>query len=174
MRKVLVVDTSMLCCWLQVPGKDKAGSGDDQWDFGRVDAKIREEIDAKTTLVLPLASIIETGNHIAQSRGDRYTLAGELAKIMMEAADNCSPWAAFTDQSELWDKEGLKQLAQELPKMAAEQTSIGDTSIKIVAEYYSKMRFCVEIFTADAGLKSYESQLQQVEPPIAPPRRRGR
>ncbi len=32
-----------------------------------VDAKINAKIEAKATLVLPLATLIETGNHIAQA-----------------------------------------------------------------------------------------------------------
>lgn len=67
MSKILVIDTSVLCVWLEVPGLVSCGTDADRWDKSRVDKKIQTEIDAKTTFVLPLASIIETGNHIAQS-----------------------------------------------------------------------------------------------------------
>ncbi len=30
MRKVLIIDTSLLCVWLQVPGRETAGSDDDK------------------------------------------------------------------------------------------------------------------------------------------------
>jgi hypothetical protein len=40
-----------------------------------------KEIDEGTILVLPLATIIETGNHIAQSPNLRYEKAQELAQL---------------------------------------------------------------------------------------------
>jgi hypothetical protein len=45
--------------------------------------------------------------------------------------------------------------------------SIGDASIKQVAEYYARMGRTVEILTGDAGLKSYEPM-----PNIPKPRRK--
>ncbi|HYX16161.1 MAG TPA: hypothetical protein VE944_17685 [Nostoc sp.] len=66
MRKVLLIDTSLLCVWLQVPGRETAGNN--EGDFERVNQKIQAEIDTLTTLVLPLAAVIETGNHIAQAK----------------------------------------------------------------------------------------------------------
>ena len=35
MRKVLLIDTSLLCVWLKVPGKETAGNN--KWDFELVD-----------------------------------------------------------------------------------------------------------------------------------------
>ena len=31
-KRVLILDTSVLCCWLQVPGKEEAGPVNDRWD----------------------------------------------------------------------------------------------------------------------------------------------
>src|SRR5262245_14597122 len=104
MKKVLVIDTSILCVWLGVAGKETCGRARDRWDKGRVDQIIARERKAGTTFVLPLATIIETGNHIAQGTGDRcHTEAQRLATLMAEAADGKSPWAAFTQQAVLWD-----------------------------------------------------------------------
>lgn len=86
---------------------------------------------------------------------------------MAQAADERTPWAAFTDQSVLWDADGLKKLATEWPSLAAQKISIGDATIKTVAEYYAKLGCQVEILTGDEGLKSYEPT---VSVPI--PRRR--
>ncbi|PWK14815.1 hypothetical protein [Tumebacillus permanentifrigoris] len=176
MSKVLVIDTSMLCCWLRVPGKETCGTTEDKWDYPRVDEKIQQELrTGSTTLVLPLATILETGNHIAQSAGgDRYNIAKGLAELMMKAADGLSPWAAFTDQSILWGTEGLKQLAEKLPMMASQSISIGDATITAVADHYAKARYHVEIFTGDAGLKAYEptTETQQQLTQNTPRRRR--
>ncbi|MCW5258880.1 hypothetical protein [Verminephrobacter eiseniae] len=59
-------------------------------------------------------------------------------------------------------------MARTWPALAAGGTSIGDATIKHVAEYYAKAGYAVEIMTGDQGLKAYQ--------PIAPiprPRRRG-
>jgi hypothetical protein len=167
MRKVLIIDTSILCVWLQVSGKTTCGSGSNQWNRERVEKVLEAEIQAATTLVLPLATILETGNHIAQASSQRYETAQALAKLMAAAADEKTPWAAFTDQSVLWEAEELKKLATEWPDLAARKISIGDATIKTVAEHYARSGYQVEIFTGDEGLKAYEPSI-----PVKPPRRR--
>ena len=68
MRKVLLIDTSLLCVWLKVPGMESCGYNNDVWNFQRVNQKIQAEIAISTILVLPLAVVVETGNHIAQAK----------------------------------------------------------------------------------------------------------
>lgn len=170
MRKVLIIDTCILCVWLDVPGMDSCGPNHDRWDKQRVDLKIQDESQIGTTFVLPLATIIETGNHIAQSPQYRDQRAKALADLMNKSADNETPWAAFSDQSVLWSPERIKVLADTWPDLAAlQKLSLGDATIKDVAEFYAQINFKVEILTGDHGLKAYE--------PIAPseiPRRRQR
>ena len=159
MRKVLIVDTSLLCVWLKVPQMEKCGSDDDLWDFDRVDKRIKEEIVNGTTLVLPLATLIETGNHIAQAKIKRPETAQasqHLSQIMIYAADETSPWAAFSEQFELWGSEKLKQLAAQWPNQAAQRTSMGDATIKKVGDFYAEKGYRVEFLTADRQLKSLE------------------
>ncbi|KJR97364.1 MAG: hypothetical protein VR68_13020 [Peptococcaceae bacterium BRH_c4a] len=155
-KKILVVDTSFLCCWLGVPGKETCGKHDDVWDMARVIGLIDEEIEAGATLILPLATIIETGNHIAQAPHSQYELAKKLGEIMIKTADEESPWGAFTTQGELWENEGLKNLAHEWPELAVQKLTLGDASIKTVAEFYAKADFIIEILTGDEGLKAYQ------------------
>ena len=168
MSKVLVLDTSVLCVWLQISGKDTMGKANDIWDYKRVNHKIEEEIAKRTVLVLPLASIIETGNHISQSPGDRFTLAETFADLIRKTANNETPWAAFTVQSNLWSAEKLNALADNWPILAASKLSLGDATIKDVAEYYAEQGSTVEIFTGDQGLKAYEPIVK----PAKIPRRR--
>lgn len=167
MSKILILDTSILCVWLRVNGKETCGPDDNRWDYERVNTKIEDEITQKTTLVLPLASIIETGNHIAQSRGDRYKIAGKFAELIKNTAEETTPWAAFTHQSELWDSEGLKSLADRWEQTVISGQSLGDASIVDVANYYARAGHQVEIFTGDEGLKAYQPRT-----PIMIPRRR--
>jgi hypothetical protein len=168
MRKVLLIDTSLLCVWLQVPGKETAGNN--KWDFESVNDKIKLEIEKGTTLVLPLATVIETGNHIAQAKtGDKWTSAEKFAEIMIFAADETSPWAAFREQIVLWEAEELKKLAATFPKQAVQNTSMGDASIVVLGWYYHQKGFHVEFLTDDSGLKS-----QEPPPPTTPTRRSSR
>ena len=166
-RRVLILDTSVLCCWLKVPGKEEAGPVDDRWNHDRIDALLKQERAKNSTFVLPIATLIETGNHIAQAPSHRFERASDLAIYLCEAADAKSPWAAFTDQSPLWQAENLRTVAASWPELAKSGTSIGDATIKDVAEYYAKAGYLVEILTGDAGLKAYEPAR-----PVAIPRRR--
>lgn len=169
MRKVLIIDTSILCVWLNVPGKESCGPARDRWDKQRVDQKIEDENHHSTTFVLPLATIIETGNHIAQAPVYRKERGDSLAELMRNSADQLTPWAAFSDQSTLWSPEKLKSLADTWPVLAAQKLSLGDATIKDVAEYYALMGTEVEILTGDHGLKAY-----QPTTPSETPRRRQR
>ena len=170
MSKVLIMDTSILCVWLKVPGKETCGTGENGWDYEKVNVKVTEELAAKTTFVLPLASIIETGNHISQCPGNPYNVALSFADLIKKTANNETPWAAFTVQSELWTDDKLKELAEIWPRMAASRISLGDATIKDVADYYNVQGFTVEIFTGDQGLKAYEPIAAPVA--ITTPRRR--
>jgi hypothetical protein len=84
-----------------------------------------------------------------------------LADLMNKSADEQTPWAAFSDQSVLWSAERMKVLANAWPNLTAKKLSLGDATIKNVAEYYAEMGYKVEILTGDQGLKGYQ--------PIAPP-----
>jgi hypothetical protein len=164
---VLILDTSVLCCWLQVPRKDEAGPVHDRWDHERIAKLLEHERKQGSTFVLPIATLIETGNHIAQAPGKRFERASDLAGYLKEAADAQSPWAAFTQQSSLWESDNLRRLAETWPALATGGTSIGDHTIKDVAEYYAQAGYSVEILTGDAGLKAYEPAK-----PVSLPRRR--
>ena len=130
MKKVLIIDTSILCVWLNIPGMDICGPDHDQWNKQRVQQKITEEQQNNSTFVLPLATIIETGNHISQASHSRKERADALADLMRKSADQQTPWAAFSEQSTLWTSEKLKKLADSWPKLAATKLSIGDVTIK--------------------------------------------
>ncbi|MBW4688825.1 MAG: hypothetical protein KME40_28000 [Komarekiella atlantica HA4396-MV6] len=159
MRKVLIIDTSILCVYLGVPGKETCGSDNDKWDKKRVEARFQAEEKQGAKFILPIATIIETGNHIAQANSKRYEIAQAFGNILVKVADGVIPWGVFETQvGELWNSEQLKQLATEWPTLASRKISIGDATIKTVAEYYAKTSstFQVEIFTGDGGLKAYE------------------
>jgi hypothetical protein len=82
--------------------------------------------------------------------------------------DSTHPWAAFSEQGELWNDENLRRLSTDWPNLAAAKVSLGDATITDVAEYYAKSGYSVEIFTGDQGLKAFEPP----SPPPVPRRRK--
>lgn len=169
-KRVLIIDSSILCCWLQIPHKEICGPTNDRWDYDRVEAQIRDEIDNGAVLVLPVASLIETGNHIAHSNGEKYQLASSLCALLHKTILEEEPWAAFEHQAELWKNEKLTILADSWPDFAIQGLGIGDATIKDVANYYySTGAISVEILTGDQGLKAHEPPTVQN---LVPRRRR--
>ncbi|WP_204104135.1 MULTISPECIES: hypothetical protein [Spirulina sp. CCY15215] len=49
-QKILIIDTSILCEWLEIPGKH---SKESEWNQERIDRKIEEEKKAGTQFLLP-------------------------------------------------------------------------------------------------------------------------
>ena len=166
-KKVLIFDTSVMCVWLRVPGKETCGQGETTLTYKAINDKIENEKKEGTLFVLPIASIIETGNHIAHADGDKFKLGEVCAGLISEAADSKSPWAAFTEQSALWSPDKLKLLAERWKESVVSGQSLGDASIVEVAEYYAQLGCQVEIYTGDKGLKAYEPVIN-----IPVPRRR--
>ena len=51
MARIVVFDTSVLCVWLNVAGKETCGKAGDVWDRVRVDNLIEEETESRSTFV---------------------------------------------------------------------------------------------------------------------------
>ena len=51
MRNVLILDTSILCVWLEVPDMDSCGPDTDKWNRQRVMNQIKTEEKAGTIFV---------------------------------------------------------------------------------------------------------------------------
>ena len=169
-KSVLILDTDILCVWLKIPGFPSCGPDTERWNYAKVDIEIQTAISLDYTLVLPLATIIETGNHIAHATEMRRERGKDLAELIRKSADETSPWAAFTEQVKLWSSDNLKKLADTWPALAANKLTIGDATIKDVAEYYREMGYAVRLLSGDTQLAAYEPP----PPPLVIPRRRQR
>lgn len=169
-KKVIIFDTCVLCCWFNIPGKTTCGPEHDKWDHLRISGIVDKESKENTTFVLPLASIIEMGNHIALSNGNKFALASEFAKYIALTAENVSPWAAFNEQDTLWSKDSMSHLSAIWPMLAAQGIGIGDATIKNVAEFYAESGYNVELLTGDQGLKAHAPHTR----PMVPRRRSNR
>lgn len=154
--KVLIIDTSVLCVLLQVPGKENCETYNGKWNIGQgVEALEQEAAKENALLVLPLATIIETGNHIAQANTKRYEIAQALVGIIRKAAKGQTPWTVFTNQYGLWKPGALESLADSWPAQAAKEISMGDATILVIRDLYQRNRNLVEILTGDKTLETY-------------------
>ena len=58
MRKVLVIDTSVLCVWLKVPGKETCGPSNALVSYKMVSEKIEEEKKKVTKSKLKVTKLV--------------------------------------------------------------------------------------------------------------------
>ncbi|MBO0767659.1 MAG: hypothetical protein J2O48_03150 [Solirubrobacterales bacterium] len=154
MSKVVFVDTSILCEVLRVPGKSQQHQA--------VTDELRARVTRGETLVLPTASIIETGNHIAQlEHGDsRRERAHALTTFLRATAKGEAPWRLH---GAVWDGGFLTSICDgpasclSFPDMAAQKIGAGDVSVLAEAEHYRTRvaSVTVEVWTLDAGLMAY-------------------
>ncbi len=148
-----------MCVWLKVPGKETTGKNN-EYTYDVVAQHIEEERGKGTKLVLPIATIIETGNHIAHANGNKEHSIEELSSMIISSAKGESPWIAIDIQYSLWNVDNLSALMEEWEKtVISEKQSIGDAAIVQIAQQFAPT--CeVEIFTGDGGLKNYEYKIQ--------------
>jgi len=158
MKKILIIDTDIMCVWLKVPGKETAGKGN-EWNFENVSKYIDEQISQGVKLCLPMNCVIETGNHIAHVNGNRTPAADALRDIIIKASNGATPWVVFEQQNGIWESEKFAELASGWNKIVKEKEhSLGDAVIVGIAKYYSSL-FDIEIFTGDSLLKEFERKI---------------
>ena len=163
MRKNLILDTNILCAWLQIPGYEVAQAKDkspiESQTKADIDAKIDQTIADNGLLVLPLATIIETGNHISQAKQGKFShrdLAQSFKALIHKALDeNELHWVLFTRNVELfWGEDAVSKLIEEWFETVERKLSLADVSLLAVAEYYWKEQpyWETEVYTVDEGL----------------------
>lgn len=154
-QRIAIIDTSLFCCWIQVPGVNTAGSEPDIWDYERTRRLIEERIEQGYQLVFPFTALIETGNHIAHSNALRFEKATEFVGVINAAANGQEPWLTFSAQVSTLQDQTLGQVVNSWPEAAARGVSLGDHMITAVADYYSMAGCEVEILSSDAILRTY-------------------
>lgn len=151
MATVTMVDTSVLCELLQVPGKCSPTKG------AEVAAEADRRWKAGERFVIPITAVIETGNHIAQSDGNRYDVAGRLVRLLRVAISEESPWRVLTTQlgsgflAALCDGDST---GQSLETLAAAKVGAGDVAILVERDQFvaSTAVRDVQVWTFDEGL----------------------
>lgn len=155
MREVRFVDTSVLCNLLALPGKCQ--------DRDAVTAEVRAvTLRSDVQLVLPVAAVIETGNHIAQlaEGSKRRECARSFVELLKGVVDGQLPWVLH---SMPWDARLIRLLCDgpgkipNLADMASAQVGAGDVSILAECHLYSARTANVKVtvWTYDRGLAAY-------------------
>lgn len=145
---ICIIDTSVFCNILDVPNLCQ--------DRDRVLDRLEGLIDDGATLLLPLATIYETGNHIAQN-GDgrqRRKAAERFVKQVDLALQGENPFTP-TDINE---EDELRQWLAQFPNYAEQGVGFGDMSIveafKDGCERHPSRR--VFIWALDEDLSGYD------------------
>lgn len=153
MTAVTMVDTSILCELLQVPGKcDPARRSE-------VLAEVDRRWRAGERFVIPITAVIETGNHIAQADGNRYEAARRLVGLLRAAISEESHWRVL--QTRLGG-EFLTALCdgnstgQSLEALAAAKVGAGDVAILVERDQFRAATAVdnVQVWTLDEGLRA--------------------
>ncbi|MDD4239068.1 MAG: hypothetical protein PHT62_11030 [Desulfotomaculaceae bacterium] len=114
-------------------------------------------------VILPIASIIETGNHIAHiSDGNtRRAVARNFADYLRDTADNKAPWSLISLE---WTPDDLRKFADIFPEQAMRQIGFGDMSIIDAYDDYIKRApgVSVRIWSTDAHLSAYRYDAPEI------------
>ena len=146
---ICIVDTSVFCELLRVPNMGK--------EHRRYTKAFKSKINKRESIILPMATIFETGNHIGQN-GDgqqRRSAAKRFVETVKQAIEGESPFTPtpFMDQRTLilW----LDQFAL----AAVQGIGLGDLSIQQEWERERKLhpRRRVYVWSKDRHLAGYDT-----------------
>lgn len=155
MAEVRFVDTSVLCDLLKVPGKCQRHE------------EVREELstlhDRGVALVLPIATIIETGNHIARAPEGtgRRASAEAFVGVLRLTATGEAPWVLH---SVAWDGrmldllcDGPREVGAFVELAGRGVLGAGDMATLAECELYSARTSGVQVgvWTHDERLAAY-------------------
>lgn len=151
---VRFMDTSIVMNLLEIP---KMCS-----DAEAVKAEFNRVIQEKETLILPISTIIESGNHIAHIADGtiRREKALKFQEFLRKTAEESAPWTLYGVEL---TKEDLLILAEQFPNSALQmKMGIGDLSIIRFYEKYKEMTPAIGrimIWSTDKHLSGYQEDL---------------
>lgn len=145
---IALVDTSIFCEILRIPGKSQQPDA--------VLDQLQAYINDGVTLLLPMATIIETGNHIAQNGNGniRRQKATDFVRLVQQAIDGQAPWSLTRPP---FDPETLRTYLNEFPNHAMQGTGMGDLTIIKEFEFQCELHPYGRIFiwSLDEHLRGY-------------------
>ena len=159
MSSICIIDTSVFLNLLNVPSKNQ--------DKEKIIESFENYVDLGATFILPMATIIETGNHISQNGdgGTRRKTALRFCEAITGAFNGDAPY----QPSEFPNSAEVLEWIDKFPALAGmnksankpnEGTSFGDLSI---IEEFNKciIRFSMRevfIWSLDSDLVAYHQQ----------------
>lgn len=151
---VRFMDTSIVMNLLEIPGKCQ--------DAEKIKEEFKQVIEDREILILSMATIVESGNHIAHINDGRIRRekAIRFQEFLRKTANEEAPWILYgLDLS----KEDLLIIAEEFPERALRlEMGIGDLSI---IRFYEKYKNDVPavgrimIWSTDHHLSCYSQDL---------------
>lgn len=148
MSSIVLVDTSILLNVLDVEGRNERRN--------EVIQELAVRIQDGDHLFIPLAAIVETGNHIAHidHGAARRSAAQRFVNTVQDALDSVAPWKPL----HFPDHTALAAWLQAFPDSASRQVGIGDVSIQ-----HEWTQLCTKfpmsrvlIWTVDADLQGHD------------------
>lgn len=148
MSAIVLIDTCVLLNILNVPGYNQ--------DRTLIDREFQKLVQQGDTLLLPMATILETGSHIADiPNGHHRRRWGEIfVEQIKETHQRNAPWSPIAFP----DLDSIIPWLDEYPDFAAR--SVGFANVTIIKDWE---KVCdrhpmsrVKIWSIDGGLKGYD------------------
>lgn len=148
MKAVAIVDTSIFCNVLDIPHMNSERT--------QVIQELKDLLEEGTNLLLPMAAVYETGNHIAQL-GDgrkRRQFAEVFIEQVKKAIKGEAPWQVM----QLPNMEEVGEWLSNFPDSAMRGAGMGDLSI--IKEWKKTIRITpnhrIFIWSLDSDLQGYD------------------
>lgn len=154
---VNIIDTSVLCNILDLPFMSQNRP-----------AVIHElaalQKDKQQILILPLATIIETGNHIAHIADGhiRRNRAKKMAELIEKTVNDEAPWTYYGKE---FEREDLLEISKAVVDHAVMEIGVGDLSIIQVYKKYKEVVPAIgsiRIWSLDHHLQSYFEEMPSI------------
>ncbi|AQP50449.1 hypothetical protein [Tessaracoccus flavescens] len=152
-NRVILIDTSVFLNLLRVPGR-----------CGDADA-CRKEFErlakADVKFVLPITTIVETGNFIQQCTGDRRAAAQRFENALIAATEDAPPWII---RDVKWDPEFVLALTagdstgtSMVDHFTSKSLGAGDIAILVERDQFLRQTPYqdVQVWSLDAGLQAH-------------------
>jgi hypothetical protein len=151
------IDTSVLVEILEVPGKSQ--------NHEAVYTELQRKANLGYQFILPVATVVETGNHIAKLENGaiRRTWAQRFTELLLMTADGKAPWTLYRTN---WSTELLRLVCggastgcDLVEHTACKMLSTGDLAIVAERDMYAAQTrgtgLTVRIWTLEACMQSW-------------------
>lgn len=152
MGTISFIDTSILCNLVPVPGFDQQRK--------EVTDEMTRRLNDGEEFILPITSVIETGNHIAQlsSGSARRAAASKLDALLRFVCAGQTPWVLH---DVAWNRAFLQKLLDGADTATSyiehAQAGVGAGDLCILTErqaFSERSRIPADIWTLDGGLSA--------------------